>query len=481
MDSSNFPKNTKNLLTLKEAAVKLGVTVDELLNWNEYNILKPTITLTGEIGYTSEQIENFIKIQQLSTRLKETKPQIFNTHQQFPQGRSFAENSGIPSLQTKPDLTTKTPTNIKTSNSVTEKSFGPVSFAVTSAFSFVFFSAMFLWLSSPAAPDSATNRQSIMSQATKSNIETSELIPSKAASSTSPVDLRYNKPGNNLHQEGISGSDSKISMLNEVFKSNSNRENTLGAYDYEDAATGQNPSSNPNIGTGFKKVTNFASANNCPTCIEGMANEKESIFDEDGNISGEPLETDLLALSALSGAGMDQVDSSVRQSSSPLSMLVFLVFGILSAVFILKNQFALSGASITNSGTEDFNNQQQASIKKIIEVTQKTDGAVVLYFRNEEYKISKPELDSESDQFIARLMELVQGGVKEIDYDTLNDENIRFNTPLSKLVTRLGFVGIKRDLFFPRTSKNKVLFRRYITEDDLIAMRLTPEQISLQM
>jgi hypothetical protein len=481
MDSSNFPKNTKNLLTLKEAAIKLGVTVDELLNWNEYNILKPTITLTGEIGYTSEQIDNFIKIQQLSTHLKETKPQIFNAHQQFPTVRSFAENSGIPSRQIKPDLTIKTSTDIKTNNDVNEKSFNPISFAVTSAFSFVFFSGMFLWFLSPAAPNSSTNKPSIMSQATKSNAETSELVTSKAASSTSPVDLRYNKPGNNLNQEGISGSDSKISMLNEVFKSNSNKENTLGAYDYEDVTTTQNPSSDPNIGTGFKKVTNFASANNCPTCIESMANEKESIFDEDGNISGEPLETDLLALSALSGAGMDQVDSSVRQSSSPLSILVFLTFGILSAVFILKNQFALSGASITNSGTEDFNNRHQASIKKIIEVTQKTDGAVVLYFQNEEYKISKPELDSESDQFIARLMELVQDDVKEFDYDTLTDVNIRFNTPLSKLVTRLGFVGIKRDLFFPRTSKNKVLFRRYITEDDLIAMRLTPEQISLQM
>jgi hypothetical protein len=75
-------------------------------------------------------------------------------------------------------------------------------------------------------------------------------------------------------------------------------------------------------------------------------------------------------------------------------------------------------------------------------------------------------------------MGMVASGVKEIDYDTFKDEEIRFSAPLSKLVTRLGFVGIKRDLFFPRTSKNRVLFRRYLTEEDLISMNLTTEQIA---
>jgi hypothetical protein len=74
-------------------------------------------------------------------------------------------------------------------------------------------------------------------------------------------------------------------------------------------------------------------------------------------------------------------------------------------------------------------------------------------------------------------MKLAAPGVKEIDYDTLGDEEVRFNASLSKLVTRLGFVGIKRDLFFPRTSKNRVLFRRYITQEDLTSMNLTADQI----
>jgi hypothetical protein len=75
-------------------------------------------------------------------------------------------------------------------------------------------------------------------------------------------------------------------------------------------------------------------------------------------------------------------------------------------------------------------------------------------------------------------MGLVRDNVKEIDYDSYNDTEIRLNAPLSKLVTRLGFVGIKRDLFFPRTSKNRVLFRKYLTEKDLTSMNLTTEQIS---
>jgi hypothetical protein len=75
-------------------------------------------------------------------------------------------------------------------------------------------------------------------------------------------------------------------------------------------------------------------------------------------------------------------------------------------------------------------------------------------------------------------MGLVTPDVKEIDYDAIKDREIRLSAPLSKLVTRLGFVGIKRDLFFPRTSKNRVLFRRYLTQKDLTSMNLSIGQIS---
>src|SRR6266550_8107058 len=61
MDSAR-PGNPQKFLSLKEAAQKLAVSVDVLLNWNEQNILKPTITPEGEVGYTEDQINHFIEI-----------------------------------------------------------------------------------------------------------------------------------------------------------------------------------------------------------------------------------------------------------------------------------------------------------------------------------------------------------------------------------------------------------------------------------
>src|SRR6185437_7930426 len=75
MDSAR-PGNPTKFLSLKDAALKLAVSVDVLLKWNEQNILKPTITPEGEIGYTEEQITHFIKIRgaaATTTPLFETK------------------------------------------------------------------------------------------------------------------------------------------------------------------------------------------------------------------------------------------------------------------------------------------------------------------------------------------------------------------------------------------------------------------------
>ena len=53
------PVEPEKLLTLQQAAQRLAVSVDVLLQWNEHNILKPTITHTGEVGYQEEQINKF--------------------------------------------------------------------------------------------------------------------------------------------------------------------------------------------------------------------------------------------------------------------------------------------------------------------------------------------------------------------------------------------------------------------------------------
>src|SRR6266568_4685300 len=63
MDSAR-PSDPKNLLTLQEAAERLAVSVDILLQWNELHILKPTITHEGKIGYTEEQLQQFLQIRQ---------------------------------------------------------------------------------------------------------------------------------------------------------------------------------------------------------------------------------------------------------------------------------------------------------------------------------------------------------------------------------------------------------------------------------
>src|SRR4051794_1033100 len=58
----SHPDNSQKLLTLKEAAQKLGVTAEKMLEWNEHNILKPTMTPDGQIGYTEEQVNRLAQI-----------------------------------------------------------------------------------------------------------------------------------------------------------------------------------------------------------------------------------------------------------------------------------------------------------------------------------------------------------------------------------------------------------------------------------
>lgn len=155
--------------------------------------------------------------------------------------------------------------------------------------------------------------------------------------------------------------------------------------------------------------------------------------------------------------------------------LLVLVSAVSVILFLRKKQLAYSIQSHASNITSHFSTKPEE--QKILQIDQKMDGTVVLNFQGKEHKLCKPELDSESDQFIGRLLSLSHADVKEIDYDNSVDEHLRVTAPLSKLVTRLGFVGIKRDLFFPRTSKNRVLFRRYITEDDLASMNIQTTQL----
>src|SRR5579864_3083823 len=75
MDSAR-PGNPKKLLTLRQTAQKLAVSLDTLLLWNKQNVLKPVISQDGHIGYTEEQINQFIKKRQ-PLQVKETEKKIF--------------------------------------------------------------------------------------------------------------------------------------------------------------------------------------------------------------------------------------------------------------------------------------------------------------------------------------------------------------------------------------------------------------------
>lgn len=61
------PSNPPKLLSLQETAQRLAVSVDVLRKLSEQNILMPTISDSGEVGYTEEQIEHFLQLKNSST------------------------------------------------------------------------------------------------------------------------------------------------------------------------------------------------------------------------------------------------------------------------------------------------------------------------------------------------------------------------------------------------------------------------------
>jgi len=234
-----------------------------------------------------------------------------------------------------------------------------------------------------------------------------------------------------------------------------------------DTATGDIP----DAVSGNSGLSVLASQRTCTDCTE----EGASAFDENGNIRSETKPDAPATLLEKIGSG---VGSRSASRTSPLTTLPFLLplLGAGALMLLLRRQFAVASGILQPAPVSPTIPSHQ-TVEKILEVAQKTDGTVVVLFEGKEFKISKPELYSESDQFIERLMELTKLNQKELEYDVFKDGDSKFATPLSRLVTRLGFVGIKRDLFFPRTSKQMVLFRRYITSVDLADMNLTPSQV----
>jgi hypothetical protein len=376
METALKPDNEK-VITLVEAAEILKVPVNTLLKWNEYNILKPTITNTGDVGYKQEQIDQFLIIRQQFTNRQNfqvRRDKIKTRDETFPVVK-FLSITAITALITVTIITRQE------------------------------------WFKSVATKED-TMRQARFIQTKRSDFY-------KPVDSTLPPENSYNLATISANMDAYAQSESPVS--------------------------GQE-----------------------------IANP---IFDKDGNIKGEIADTGVLATNSIAQGSIH--GSSIAKQTVDLNLLlVIAALALLSIPLFFKKQPAYQ-AVVPGSISEILpiavdNNLEE---HKILEVNQKTDGSVVLCFRGQEYKVSKPELDSESDQFIEKLMSLAGSDIKEINYDAGEDSEINLSAPLSKLVTRLGFVGMKRDLFFPRTSKNKVLFRRFVTQNDLSSMNLSPEEI----
>src|SRR4030042_2827188 len=82
MDST-CPDNPKQFINIQKAAKILAVSVKTLLDWNENNILKANITPEGEIGYTQDQLNQFLEIR---------KQQPKSENDQYPSNRFSVSN-----------------------------------------------------------------------------------------------------------------------------------------------------------------------------------------------------------------------------------------------------------------------------------------------------------------------------------------------------------------------------------------------------
>lgn len=406
----SHPTSNPEVIPLEIAAQILSVSVDTLLKWNENNILKPTITLTGQAGYREDQITQFLAIRQL---------------------QHASTGPLVPAQVPPPQLELPHPSPVEVQIAASPQvspSFTPAarSFSVAPLLAFVLsFSTTILTsvvilkflpghtVVGIAAPPS--------SRITESDLPESSIPPL-------PIQLEdevHSGPGE------ITGIES---------------DNTFT----------------------FAQAASFASDQDT----------SDSIFDQDGNIAGESASSDVLAGAIFASGMIQNTNPAALQVVDPNIILVLFGLGLLSLPFIFKKSPVYSAIPSALSEAHNSPLRDTQPEQKILEVNQKTDGTVVLCFQGQEFKVSKPELDSESDQFIERLLGLVAPDVKEIEYDSQADNEIRLSTPLSKIVTRLGFVGTKRDLFFPRTSKNRVLFRRYLTGNDLASMNLDINQVS---
>lgn len=454
-------------IPLKKAAQIIGVSIETLLKWNDLNILKPTITQSGEIGYLDQQITSFLALQgsiQNSTSIRTNSAQV----------KSEYLNTNPTPLSQNNQLAKADRKTVEKINNSTARDKSKISSAKLISISLVsFLVVVSITLFKPFVPnDGSEHNYYFQKDNTLSNTitKTSEDITITKTSvkninpqsKTSPSFGDQLENLNNIKEVLTTNQNKKTAYAN---LQNSGDENSLADSNYLLQEHDGTIDINDITVTDLPDYT-FASR---PNTNSSTTNEDKLLLDND--------QIDFLTTN---------FGSLVRpsKSSNKIFDLTILIITF-SAIFFLATYHlnSLPAYSTTVSSTNRKVQREiihNSLIEKVFEVHQKTDGTVIINNKHNQIKISKPELNSETDQLIQRILSCI-GTNKEIHYDIVKDEKLNLNTPLSKVVTRLGFVGLKRDLFFPRTSKNKVIFRKYLTKNDLAIMNLKEEDILNEM
>lgn len=502
MDSAR-PGYPPLFLTLQQAAQSLAVSIDVLISWNDHNILKPTITPTGEIGYSKTQIDQFIAIRSASA-LTARENLVKNMNQ-------FSQSTPLPFQE------------IKTSDFQNVQNHSTNNFSQINNYNFytnpnnndngngnknkitislVGLGAGFLFLVIGIFGIFLLQENKLNALVLENKISKNEDSKILAANTynfdektnLTEIERMKEREKSKLKNEGQALTQNRETILNNAFEEDEENasiketykdqvtllRSILGKGSEEEIRSGIRPDTDVST---YSQTANFDTSTNCPDC-DGNSDTENNVFDTEGNIkvSKEESEENKLLASNLALGGINQSFNPVRQSPASAGLVSVFILGLITFYFAYtKKHLLFSTHGSENLGHLSLTPAQKTpalTTSKLIELFQKTDGTVVLFLQGKEFKISKPEMESESDKLIERLLQLVGSDLKEIEYDILLDDKILVNTPLSKLVTRLGFVGIKRELFFPRTSKTKVHFRKYLTAEDLMAMNLTINDIT---
>src|SRR6185369_6534820 len=452
--STAQPNNLEKFITLQQAAEKLGVSIETLLSWNQHNILKPTIT----------QTDQFIIIRQL------TGAAVVGIEKIVPEHHTQTTAPLPPSQIQEFTPALHGQHAVSGTTKMRRRHTSPAFILSFTALGILLAVGIFTQkggLSLLSGKQIQTGEKVLGAQTSKLQ------LPGQIIAAL-PIQLN-NTAKKDIQNEGEGVSKEQISAPS-LYKAKTEKTLAITTTQTATSPSGQQPVHKPTgalaaavTATSATYTSTSYFKDTCSTCVV----DKDSPIDERGNIRGET-KGDTLATIMSGIDGIVGSDSLKPTNTDATNQLLFFLIGALAVIYLTQQQFAYSRTKSQTTLEDEYRHRQALASQKILEVDQKTDGTVVLSFQGKEFKISKPELYSESDRFIEGLMELMQPNMKEIEYDM---DNSKFITPLSRLVTRLGFVGIKRDLFFPRTSKNRVLFRKYLTMQDLTDMNLTIDQI----